>query len=79
LLPTSAPPYLNTIGQCLHFVIEGYGGENPDELAEFLDATRKYLTKNAAKDSSITLKDKAAPFEYHDDAGTECVQWGSVR
>jgi hypothetical protein len=45
LLPTSAPPYLNTVGQCLHFVIEGYGGENPDELAEFLDATRKYLTK----------------------------------
>jgi len=45
LLPTSAPPYLNTVGQCLHFVIEGYGGENPDEVAEFLDATRKYLTK----------------------------------
>jgi hypothetical protein len=45
LLPTSAPPYLNTVGQCLHFVIEGYGGENPDELAEFLDATRKHLTK----------------------------------
>jgi hypothetical protein len=45
LLPTSAPPYLNTVGQCLYFVIEGYGGENPDELAEFLDATRKYLTK----------------------------------
>jgi hypothetical protein len=33
------------VGQCLHFVIEGYAGENPDELAEFLDATRKYLTK----------------------------------
>ncbi len=45
LLPTSAPPYLNTVGQCLHFTIEGYDGENPDELAEFLDATRKYLTK----------------------------------
>lgn len=45
LLPTSAPPYLNTVGQCLHFIIEGYSGENPDELAEFLDVTRKYLTK----------------------------------
>lgn len=45
LLPTSAPPYLNTVGQCLHFVIEGYDDENPDELAEFLDATKKYLTK----------------------------------
>lgn len=45
LLPTSAPPYLNTVGQCLRFVIEGYNNENPDELADFLDATRKHLTK----------------------------------
>ena len=45
LLSTSAPPYLNTVGQYLHFVIEGYGGENPDELAKFLDGIRKYLTK----------------------------------
>jgi hypothetical protein len=45
LLPTSAPPYLNTPSQCLSFVIEGYNDENPDKLAEFLDAGRKYLTK----------------------------------
>jgi hypothetical protein len=45
LLPISPPPYLNTVGQSLRFVIEGYSGENPDELADFLDATRKHLTK----------------------------------
>lgn len=45
LLPISPAPYLNTVGQSLRFVIEGYEGENPDELAEFLDATRKHLTK----------------------------------
>jgi len=48
LPPTSAPPYLNTPGQCLYFVIEGYNGENPDALAEFLDTTRKYLTQAGA-------------------------------
>ncbi len=45
LFPTSAPPYLNTPGQCIHFVIEGYNGENPDELAAFLDQTRRHLTR----------------------------------
>ena len=45
LLPISPPPYLNTVGQCLHFLIEGYDGENPDKLADFLEATRKHLTK----------------------------------
>lgn len=45
LLPISPPPYLNTVGQSLRFVIEGYDGENPDELADFLEATRKHLTK----------------------------------
>lgn len=44
-LPIAAPPYLNTPGRCLHFVIEGHHGENPDELAELLEQTRKYLTK----------------------------------
>lgn len=45
LLPISPPSYLNKVGQSLHFVIEGYDGENPDELADFLDSTRKHLTK----------------------------------
>lgn len=45
LLPTAAPPYLNTVGQCLYFVVEGRDGVDPDDLAGFLDETRKYLTK----------------------------------
>ncbi len=45
LLPVSAPPYLNTPGQCLHFVIEGHDGADPDELAKFLNEVRSYLTK----------------------------------
>ncbi|MCI0709769.1 MAG: hypothetical protein L0154_06355 [Chloroflexi bacterium] len=47
LLPKSSPPYLNTPGKCLRFVIEGYDGEDPDKLADFLDETRKDLTTNA--------------------------------
>jgi hypothetical protein len=45
LLPTSMPPFLNTPGECLAFVIEGFGGEDPDELAQFLVSTQKYLTE----------------------------------
>jgi hypothetical protein len=45
LLPVSAPSYLNTPGQCLHFVIEGRSGEDPDELAKFLVEVRKDLTR----------------------------------
>ena len=45
LLPTSVPPYLNTPGKCLCFVLEGFGGENPDELASFLDKVRQYLVR----------------------------------
>lgn len=45
LLPTAPPPYLNTPGQCLHFVVEGYEGEDPDKLAHFLESVRKHLTK----------------------------------
>ncbi len=43
-LPVSPPPYLNTPGKCLAFTIEGFGGENPDNLAQFLEKVRKYLT-----------------------------------
>lgn len=45
MLPISAPPYLNTPGRCLAFVVEGYNLENSDELAAFFDAVRKCLTK----------------------------------
>lgn len=33
LMPTAPPPYLNGPGQCLHFVIEGSRGADPQELA----------------------------------------------
>ena len=45
LLPTAAPPYLNTPGACLYFVIEAWNGANPDELARFLEEVRPLLTK----------------------------------
>ena len=45
LLPIAAPPYLNTVGRCLYFVVEGHDGVEPDSLADFLDETRKHLTK----------------------------------
>jgi len=45
LLPISPPPYLNTPGECLSFSIEGFGGENPEDLATFLVKVRKYLTR----------------------------------
>ena len=44
LMPIAPPPYLNTPGKCLHFVVEGYEGEDPDKLAHFLEAVRRYLT-----------------------------------
>lgn len=44
-MPIAPPPYLNTPGKCLHFVVEGYEGEDPDKLAQFLEAVGKYLTK----------------------------------
>jgi hypothetical protein len=43
LIPLSRPPYLNTPGECLHFSIEGFGGESPDELAGFLKMVRQYF------------------------------------
>lgn len=39
--PTAPPPYLNTPGQCLRWAIEGYEGENPFELADWIKATMK--------------------------------------
>ena len=38
---TSPPPYLNEPGSCLSFVLEGWGHEDPDELAEFIDELRE--------------------------------------
>lgn len=34
-IPKSAPPYLNTPGECMYWAIEGYN-EDPDDLARFL-------------------------------------------
>ena len=45
LLPTAAPPYLNTPGDVLYFVVEGYEGQDPDALADFLKEVRPLLTK----------------------------------
>jgi hypothetical protein len=42
-MPIAAPPYLNEPGECLHFVIEGYNGEDPDKLASFLKRVRREL------------------------------------
>ena len=41
LYPTAPPPYLNTPGQVLTFALEGYQGENPDALAEWMDQLRQ--------------------------------------
>ena len=45
LIPTAAPPYLNTPGDVLYFVVEGYEGEDSDALAELLQEFRPLLTK----------------------------------
>lgn len=34
-LPKSAPPYLNTPGECMYWAIEGYQAD-PEDLAQFL-------------------------------------------
>lgn len=49
-MPKSPPPFLNTPGECLAFVIEGFGGEDPDELAQFLVRTLEYLTPEVELD-----------------------------
>ena len=40
LLPKAAPPYLNTPGDMLSFVLESYNGQDPDDLAAFLEKVR---------------------------------------
>jgi hypothetical protein len=41
LYPVAPPPYLNTPGQVLSFALEGYDGEDPDALAEWMDQVRR--------------------------------------
>lgn len=41
MYPTAPPPHLNTPGQVLAFALEGYDGEDPDQLAEWMDQVRK--------------------------------------
>jgi hypothetical protein len=41
LYPTSPPPYLNEPGRVLKFSLEGYGSEDPEELAEWIDRVRE--------------------------------------
>jgi hypothetical protein len=40
LYPTAPPPYLNTPGQVLAFALEGFDGEDPNQLAECMDRLR---------------------------------------
>ena len=40
LFPTAPPPYLNTPGRVLAFALEGFDGEDPDQLAEWMDQLR---------------------------------------
>ncbi len=41
LYPVAPPPYLNTPGSVLSFVLEGHGGEDPNDLAVWMDKTRR--------------------------------------
>src|SRR3954452_12249646 len=41
LEPFSAPPYLNTPGDCLVFHLTGWGGEDPEEFARMLSRSRE--------------------------------------
>jgi hypothetical protein len=41
LLPVSPPPYMNGPGTCLSFVIEGYDGADPEQLATALRLLRR--------------------------------------
>ena len=43
LFPTAPPPYLNTPGRVLAFALEGYDGEDPNKLAEWMDQLRRRL------------------------------------
>lgn len=45
-MPTSAPPYLNTPGECLYWVIEGYQSD-PEELAAFLSSVYSLIPQEA--------------------------------
>ena len=40
LLPKAAPPFLNTPGDMLSFVLESYKGQDPYDLAAFLEKVR---------------------------------------
>jgi len=41
LYPVAPPPYLNTPGQVLSFALEGFDGENPDALADWMQQVRE--------------------------------------
>lgn len=41
LCPVSPPPYLNFPGRNLSFVVEGRGGEDPNDLSAFLDRMKR--------------------------------------
>jgi hypothetical protein len=40
LYPTAPPPYLNEPGEVLAFALEGYDGEDPNALADWMDQLR---------------------------------------
>lgn len=41
LFPDAPPPYLNEPGKVLTFNLEGYNGEDPDDLAAFLNSLKR--------------------------------------
>lgn len=45
--PDALPPFLNTPGRMLRFSLEGFQGEDPDELAVFLISMQDYLVPQA--------------------------------
>lgn len=60
LLPVSAPPYLNGPGTCLHFVIEGRGGADPDELGrEMKEIKRKCFCPPWGEGEEIEQEDRS--------------------
>jgi hypothetical protein len=41
IYPDSLPPYLNEPGRCLHFALEGYEDEDPNELTKIINEARE--------------------------------------
>jgi hypothetical protein len=67
LYPTAPPPYLNAPGRVLAFALEGYDGEDPNQLAEWMDQlrTRAYIppaqSRSAVRQASVRQPRRRRP------------------